>query len=59
MDLEMILHAISKIADNCTDPQTQEKLDDLYDAIKYKPVQPKKQVDFGIPVDPITGYVPL
>lgn len=54
-----LLEQIRKIADKCADPQTQEKLDDLHDAIKYGPVQPKKQADFGIPVDPISGYVPL
>ena len=47
------------ISNECTDRQTQEKLDKLYDHIVYGPVlRRKKQVNFGIPVDKISGYVP-
>lgn len=51
-DLKLLLQAIVNISNECTDRQTQEKLDKLYD-------HRKKQVNFGIPVDEISGYVPL
>ena len=58
-DLKLLLQAIVNISNECTDRQTQEKLDKLYDYIVYGPVlRRKKQVNFGIPVDEISGYVP-
>ena len=58
-DLKLLLQAIVNISNEYTDRQTQEKLDKLYDHILYGPVlRRKKQVNFGIPVEEISGYVP-
>lgn len=58
-DLKLLLQAIVNISNECIDLDAQKKLDKLYDHIVYGPVlRRKKQVNFGIPVDEISGYVP-
>ncbi len=58
--LTEILQQIMDISNECLDLQTQRRLDELYDSIVYGPLQSmRKQIDFGIPIDPVSGWVPL
>lgn len=57
-ELEMLLQAIINISNECTDAQTQKRLDDLYDRTVYGIASIKKSKSWGMPIDEESGYVP-
>ena len=59
MVLQSTLQKIMEISGQCTDLDAQEKLDNLYDETVDKLVSVKRTKNWGIPIDEISGYVPL
>ena len=57
-ELEMLLQAIINISNECTDVQTQKRLDDLYDRTVDGIASIKKAKSWGMKIDEISGYVP-
>lgn len=59
MVLQCTLQKIVEISDQCTDQTTQVRLDNLYDETVDKLASVKRAKNWGVPVDEISGYVPL
>lgn len=57
-ELEMLLQAIVNISNECTDVQTQKRLDDLYDRTVDGIASIKKAKSWGMTIDEVSGYVP-
>ena len=58
-ELEMLLQAIINISNECKDAQTQKRLDDLYDRTVDGIASIKKAKSRGMPIDEVSGYVPI
>ena len=61
--LEMVLQStllkILEISDQCADPATQVRLDNLYDEAVDNLVSVKRAKNWGMPIDEVSGYVPI